>query len=65
MKNKLINMQDYQSKKDNETKNFTFLEMVSNPKKRKEVFDAYDKDYVETDDEKEIFESMKKRRSKL
>ena len=45
-------------------KPYSFLEMILNPHKRKQTYDYYDNQYEETKDEKEIFETMTKRRKR-
>ena len=42
----------------------SFLEMVFDRKKRQETYDYYDKNYQETEEEKEIFRIMSSRRGK-
>ena len=40
----------------------SFSEIIFDRKKRQETYDYYDSIYVETEDEKEIFEGWRKRR---
>lgn len=40
----------------------SLIEMIFDKKKRQETYDYYDSIYVETEEEKEIFEGWRKRR---
>lgn len=58
----IIYMADFQLKGEIEVQDISLINMVFDHKFRDEVYDKFDRNYVETDEEKEIFESMKRRR---
>lgn len=60
--NNIINIADFQSGGKIEVQDISFARMVFDPSYRSEVYDKFDETYVETDEEREIFESMRKRR---
>lgn len=48
--------------KKNDIGHCSFLDMVTNPQKRAETYKYYDDKYEETEEEREIFEMMTKKR---
>jgi len=61
---KIINIQDYFNKKDTEIMSYSIIDMILDPEKRKEVYDYYDSHYVESEEEKKIFEESRGNRFK-
>ena len=61
--NNVIRFQDYSDNKDSQIRAYSIIDMILDPKKRKEVYDYYDSKYKDIDEEKQIFETMTKRRS--
>ena len=59
----VIDIQDYSNKKDIKIKSYSIIDMILNPKKRKETYEYYDSKYKENDEERQIFEAWKKRRT--
>ena len=59
---KTVSLKDYKLNQIPKRQDVSTLDMIFNPVKRRKFYADIDKDYVETDDEKEIFDEMTKRR---
>ena len=65
MKNKnpkVIDMGEYKLSKSIHNQEISFYELLFDPVKRKAFYESNDEKYVETDEDREIFEMMSKRR---
>lgn len=58
----VVSIKDFKSNQIPKQQDVTTLDMIFNPVKRRKYYVDIDKDYVETDDEKAIFDEMTKRR---
>lgn len=58
----VVSIKDYKSNQIPKRQDVSTLDMLFNPVKRRKFYADIDRDYVETDDEKEIFDEMTKRR---
>lgn len=60
---KTVSLKDYKLNQISRRQNVSIIDMIFNPVKRKNFYADTDKDYSETDDEKEIFYEMTRRRT--
>jgi hypothetical protein len=58
----VVSIKEYKSNQTRKLQDVSTLDMLFNPIKRRKFYADIDRDYVETDDEKEIFDEMTKRR---
>lgn len=58
----VISLETYSNKKYEQS--YCIFDMILDKEKREEVYKYYDDNYKETDEEKEIFDSWKKRRTR-
>jgi len=58
----IVSIKDYKLNQIPKRQDVSTLDMIFNPTKRRKFYADIDKYYVETDDEKEIFDKMTKRR---
>lgn len=58
----VVSIKDYKLNQISKHQDVSTLDMIFNPVKRRKFYRDIDRDYVETDDEKEIFNEMTKRR---
>ena len=58
----VVSIKDYKLNQIPKRQDVSILDMIFSSVKRRKFYEDIDKDYVETDDEKEIFDEMTKRR---
>ncbi|WP_076237260.1 hypothetical protein [Clostridium botulinum] len=56
---KIIDLEAYSNNKRTQIESYSLLDMIVDSKKRKEVYDYYDKNYQSTPEEDEICNKMR------
>ncbi|MHB9924578.1 hypothetical protein [Clostridium botulinum] len=56
---KIIDLESYSNNKRIQIESYSLLDMIVDPKKRKEVYDYYDRNYQSTPEEDEICNEMR------
>ena len=57
----VLSLKSHVNKKDKKIQSYSIIDLILDPKKRKEYSNYYDSKYQESDDEKDIFESWQDR----
>jgi len=58
---KIIDLESYSNNKRTQIESYSILDMIVDSKKRKEVYDYYDKNYQSTQEEDEICNKMRRK----
>lgn len=56
---KIINLKNYSNKKDNRIRSYSIIDIILDPKKKREIDDYCDRTYTSTKEEDEIFNEMR------